>query len=436
MKIRSVPKDIEEVRGLPVPAHKKPMKPSLFFRTVMKIASLPDLWSTHFRVKRIGIENLKKNEPCLILMNHSSFIDLEIAASVLYPRPFSIVTTTDAFIGKNLLMRLIGCIPTQKFVADPTLIRDMQYAVKNNKCSIVMFPEAGYTLDGTGALLPDSLGYCIKKLGIPLLMIRTYGAFTRDPLYNNLQRRKVRVSAELSYLLSPEEISGKSSAELNQLVREQFSFDNFRWQQENGITVKEAFRADGLNRILYKCPHCQSEGKMRGEGIRLSCPECGKVYILEESGYLKAEDGITEFTHIPDWVNWQRECVRSEIESGNYSLSVPVDIHMLVNTRCLYNVGQGTLVHDSTGFTLTGCDGKLSYTQKPASAYTLNSDFYWYERGDVISIGTYDALYYCFPQTEGDIVFKTKLAAEEIYKMNAPRRTRITRGETKNTENP
>ena len=39
----------------------------------------------------------------------------------------------------------------------------------------------------------------------------------------------------MEYLLSPEEIKEKSSEELNAILAEQFSFDSFRWQQENGI---------------------------------------------------------------------------------------------------------------------------------------------------------------------------------------------------------
>ena len=46
-------------------------------------------------------------------------------------------------------------------------------------------------------------------------------------LYNNLQLRKVRVSAEVEYLLSPEEIAAKSPQELNLFLQEKFSFDYF-----------------------------------------------------------------------------------------------------------------------------------------------------------------------------------------------------------------
>ena len=80
-------------------------------------------------------------------------------------------------------------------------------------------------------------------------------------------------------------------------------------------------------------------------------------------------------------------------------------------------VGTGRLQHDNNGFILDGCDGKLHYEQSPAASYSVNSDYFWYEIGDIVSIGTNDCLYYCFPK-EGDIVAKTRLAAEELYKLS------------------
>ena len=176
-----------------------------------------------------------------------------------------------------------------------------------------MFPEASYSFDGTATPLPDSLGKCLKILGAPVVMIRTYGAFSRDPLYNNLKLRKVDVSADMEYLLSPEEIRQKSAGELNELLQEKFSFDNFRWQQENQIRITESFRADCLNRVLYKCPHCAAEGQMLGQGSRISCGSCGKSYELTEYGFLEAVEGETEFPHVPDWYRWERDSVRREL---------------------------------------------------------------------------------------------------------------------------
>ena len=156
---------------------------------------------------------------------------------------------------------------------------------------------------------------------------------------------------------------------------------------------------------------------MRSEGISIVCDGCGKTYELTEDGTLEAKDGESAFTHIPDWYAWERECVKKEILNDEYRLQVPVDICMLMDTKHVYRVGEGELVHTKDGFHLTGCDGKLDYTQGGLSSYSLYSDFYWYEIGDVICIGDSKMLYYCFPKCEGDFVAKTRLAAEEIYKI-------------------
>lgn len=101
-------------------------------------------------------------------MNHSSFIDLKIASRLLVTRPFHVICTSDGFVGKRWLMRLIGCIPTRKFMMDVTLVRDMVYAVRELKSSILMFPEASYSFDGTQTPLPESLGKCLKLLKVPV----------------------------------------------------------------------------------------------------------------------------------------------------------------------------------------------------------------------------------------------------------------------------
>ena len=94
---------------------------------------------------------------------------------VLYPRPYNIVTTSDAFAGWFRLMewalRSLGAFPTQKFVTDMGLLQDMSYCFKELKTSVLMYPEASYTFDGTATPLPESLGRCIKMLNIPILML-------------------------------------------------------------------------------------------------------------------------------------------------------------------------------------------------------------------------------------------------------------------------
>ena len=418
MKIKTKVIDYGKVMALKKEKKHRPLKTMFIFRLLLLILCCWDLLFTKFRLTKIGMDKLGKKEPCLYLMNHSAFMDMKIANCILFPRPINIVASVDAFIGKSLLMRLIGCIPARKFIADTQLVKDLVYCTKKLKTSILMFPEAGYTFDGTSTTLPESLGKCLKLLKVPVVMIKTQGVFLRDPLYNRLQIRKVKTSATMEYLLSPEDIERYSVDELNAIIAEQFSFDNFRHQQENKIAVSEPFRADGLNRVLYKCPHCLAEGEMTGKGTTLKCQKCKKEYELTELGFMKALNGETEFSHIPDWYRWERECVKQEVVNGTYNLDVDVNIGVILNTKCFYMIGEGRLAHSLDGFKLIGCNGRLEYTQKPLSAYSINSDFFWYEIDDVITIGTKDIFYFCFPKNCGDVVTKARLAQEEIYKMH------------------
>ena len=417
MKIKNVVRDYDEVMAMEVPKHFKPKKPNIFWQTLTKVISQPALWQTHFTHREVGMEKLALDEPALILMNHSSFLDFEIAFSMLYPRKFNTVATLDSFVGLDWVMRQIGCFPTRKFIADLHLIRDIKHCLTVNKASVLMFPEAAYSFDGTKTTLPSTVAKLIKMLGVPFVMLETYGSYLRDPIFNRLQNRDLPVSAELRYVLSPEQIKEMSVEEIQAVIDEQFSFDQYRWQKENKIVIDEPFRADGLETVLYKCPHCQKEGKMEGKGIHLTCHECGKKWELTELGYLKALEGEDYFDHIPDWYRWERECVRKEILDGTYGFDVPCNIYMIVNTKDVYRVGEGRVSHNKEGLHLTGCDGKIDYSQNSKSMYTCEAAFHWYTLGDVIGMGNNRALYFAMPKEDIHVVGKVRLASEEIFKI-------------------
>ena len=423
MKINSRNLPYEEVLKLPRLKHRDPRKPSKFLATVVRIASAPTLLKTKFSYTSERME-LVGDQPCLILMNHSSFTDMKLAFGIFYPKPLGIVTSVDAMSGiLGKLMRFLGCTPTHKYVADLSLIRDIEYMLKTNQTSVLMYPEAGYSFDGRATALPRKMGVLMKRLGVPVVTVITQGAFARDPLYNMLQIRDVKVSAHVKCIATAEELREKTVAELDALLEETFSFDNFAWQRDNKISIDVPFRADGLHRILYKCPHCGTECRMEGKGIHLTCHACGKKWEMDAYGQLAACEGETEYPHIPDWYTWQRQCVRRELEDGTYLLDTDVDIAVQVNLDGVCMIGQGHLTHDLNGFRLTGADGQLDYKQSALATHTLYSDYYWYEIGDVIGIGNNEFSYFCFPKANVSVT-KARLATEELYKMKKARRAR------------
>ncbi len=417
MKINMRKLSYDEVLKLPRLKHKKPKKPSRLLAAIVRIGSAPTLKKIKFSYTSERMELVGKKEPCLILMNHSSFTDMKLAYGIFYPRRMGIVTSVDAMTGVlGKLMRCLGCTPTHKYVSDISLIHDIKYMLKENKTSVLMYPEAGYSFDGRTTTLPRGLGILMKRLDVPVVTVITEGAFHRDPLYNMLQIRDVKVSAHVKCLATREEIKEKSVGELDALLDEAFSFDNFAWQRDNRVEIDVPFRADGLHRILYKCPNCGAENQMEGKGTKLTCHACKKSWEMDKYGQLNAHEGETEYPHIPDWYSWQRDEVRRELENGTYLLDTDVEIAVQVNLKGVCNIGMGHLTHDENGFHLTGGEGKLDYRQSALFSHTIYSDYYWYEIGDVIGIGDNEFSYFCFPK--GDVsVTKVRLAAEELYKL-------------------
>ena len=209
MKIKVKNVSYEKLLKIKKPKRKKPKNPNFLFRWLVRFLSKSELKKANFTYTFSS--DIGKG-PHLILMNHSSFIDLKIASHIFKDIKYNVVSTTDALVGKEWLMRNIGCIPTQKFVHDLTLINDIRYALSKNR-SVLMSPEAGYSFDGTATALPRKMGVLLKKFDVPVIMIETFGAFSRNPLYNELQIRKdQKVSAKVRVLFTQEEIREKISS--------------------------------------------------------------------------------------------------------------------------------------------------------------------------------------------------------------------------------
>lgn len=139
MKISTFTLPYEKVLQLPRLQHKNPLPPSRFLATVVRIISAPTFKQTGFTYTEERMELVGKKEPCLILMNHSSFTDMKLAYGIFYPRRFGIVTSVDAMSGiLGVLMRFLGCTPTHKYVSDMSLIGDMEYMLKKKRKKAVL----------------------------------------------------------------------------------------------------------------------------------------------------------------------------------------------------------------------------------------------------------------------------------------------------------
>ena len=392
-----------------------PIRQRQFLRPLTWLMSFPPVWLHRTKIQRVNTAGLKA--PYLLLSNHNAFLDFKVLTAALFPQRANYVVAIDGFIGREWLLRNVGCICKRKFTNDVQLVRQLRRVLKNGDVAVI-YPEARYSLCGTNAILPDSLGKLVKLFKVPLVTMIINGHHINSPFWNTKDRGVKNCEATLTQLITAEEIEQLSVAEINEKIRQAFVYDDYAWQKARGIRVKSRKRAEGLHKVLYQCPHCKNEYHMHSEGTRLWCADCGKVWEMTECGGLTAVSGETEFAHIPDWYEWQRAEVRSEVEQGSYYLKCPVTVESLPNAKGFIPLGEGELIHDMNGFHLKG-----SYHGEPYSlelstmaTYSCHIEYaYLGKHGDCVDLNTLEDTYYIYPKDCEFSVTKISLATEELY---------------------
>ena len=375
---------------------KPPVRTKWYLRPLTYLISLPEVLEHRMILTKTGVEGLKP--PYVLLCNHNAFFDFKAATMAIWPSRANYVVAIDGFIGREKLLRDVGCICKRKFTPDIQLVYNLRRTVKNGDV-VVLYPEARYSLCGTTAVLPESLGKLCRLLGVPVVTLICHGHHVNSPFWNLHSRHVKPTEAEMKLLFSPEELKTVPVPEINRRIVEAFHYDDFAWQKGRGIRTPYKQRAEGLHRVLYQCPACRTEFRMDSKDDRLFCTSCGKSWIMSELGELSAAEGETEFSHIPDWYEWERANVRGEVRRGAYSsgeLSVVVD--SLPNAKRFIRLGEGTMVHDMNGFTVRGtdADGDPFEMCKPVPAlYSCHIEYnYLGKHGDCVDLNTLEDTWY------------------------------------------
>ncbi|MBO7218128.1 MAG: hypothetical protein J6V50_05450, partial [Clostridia bacterium] len=343
------------------------------------------------------------------------------SAIATFPHRVNNVATIDGYYRRPWLMELLGCICKRKFTTDIHLIKSIKRVLQKGDV-LCMYPEARYSPCGTLAILPDSLGKLVKMMKVPVVVMLHHGNYLYTPFWNYRKPRKnVPLYTTVEKILTAEEVSSLSVEEINEKIKSAMQYDEYKWQKEQNIVIDEPFRAEGLHKILYKCPACEAED-MASEGTKLYCKTCGKVWEMTELGELKAESGETEFSHIPDWYEWERSEVREEILRGEYSFEDEVEIYSLPRPMSFTKIGMGRLTHDpERGFVISGEYNGERYEieRHPSGMYGVHIEYdYCYLRPeDCIDISTDKDSFYCYPEKQ-NVVTKLSLATEEIFKLH------------------
>lgn len=397
---------------------KKPKKQFWLFKWLMYVVS-KILVGKQCKIEKINMEGVKA--PYFLISNHMSFIDFEINSLCTYPARVNNITTLESYYRRGFLMELNGSIGKRKFTTDPHLVKACETVLNEYKSVLCMYPEARFSPIGTLAIIPDTLARLVKRLGHDVVVLNHHGNYLHAPFWNWRKKRKVPMHTTMTKVLDKKDVEEKSVEEIHKILVDALDYDEYKYQKDNGIKITEPYRAEGINKVLYQCPKCKTEYEMTSSGATLRCNHCGKEWTLLENGEMSANDGNTEFPHIPDWFEWERANVRKEAEDGTYYFEDTVDVYSMPNTNHFIPLGEATLKHSyKDGFTIEGHyngeDYKISRPVIGMNGVHIEYDYCYIRPDQCIQISTTDDTFICYPH-KTDVVTKLSFATEELYRL-------------------
>ena len=356
--------------------------------------------------------------PYILISTHASMLDFYLALCITFPHKPYWISTVEEFIPRFFIFRRIGVLAKRKFTNDPQAALKYLEVLKKKKI-LIIYPEARYSFDGENERIDKSIGRFAKQANVPVVMIKGHGHYLWCPQWSDRKYRKFHPLQDDVYtIVDRNELDYLSADEIQERIEDNYDMSEENWMKENDILYKYENRAVGLERILYKCPHCGTEFEMSSESHFLKCNHCGATYEYLENGQLKCLNKETIFDYPSKWYKWEKEQVKKEVLDGSYHFEDDVRVEKLLGAGIGFVPQEGHyhLVHDiKEGITVKGTDNDFIFHRSSLQSYAIHIEYCYEDRGAFLELADSHDTYFIYPLNKVSNLTKIHFAVEHIY---------------------
>ena len=387
----------------------------LIFYIVIWIIGLANRLPNHAKVVK---RNKLPKPPYILISTHASMLDFYMALTITFPHKVYWISTVEEFIPRFFIFRRIGVLAKRKYVNDPKGALRYLEVLKKKKI-LVIYPEARYSFTGERERIDNGLGKLAKQANVPVVFIREHGNYLYCPQWSDRKVRKIRpIVEEIETIVSKKDVETMSPQEIQAKIESKFYNSEEDWMERKNILIKYENRAVGLERILYKCPHCGTEFEMSTETHFLKCNHCGVTYDYLENGHLQCVNGDTKFDYPSKWYKWEKECVKEEVINGTYHFEDDVRVEKLLGAGIGFVPQEGHyhLTHDvDEGIVVKGTDNEFYFQRPSLQSYALHIEYHYLDRGAFLELADNKDTYFVYPLNKAAQLTKIHFAIEHIY---------------------
>lgn len=362
------------------------------------------LYSTVKRKVKIKLKNTVGDVegPCIVLCNHGSFYDFAYAGKILRKQKPHFVVARLYFHHKmlNFALNGTGAFPKSMFTNDIESTKNCLKVIAGKEV-LAMMPEARLSTVGKFEGIQETTFSFIKKVAVPVYVIKINGSFLAKPKWADKLRKGAVVEAELSQLLSKEEINQLQVEDIKNKINSALDYDEWKWLENHPeIEYKHKTIAKGVENVLCKCPKCKQLNTLSTDKNIITCSNCDLKVEMDNRYQLTGVD----FKNIAQWYDWQSNEFREEIKNNqDFCLQSKVELRHLSKKRKGFteHAGYGECKLYRNGLLYVGTE----YGNQIEKLFKLE-DIYriLFGAGEDFEIYENDELYYFVPEEKRSCV--------------------------------
>ena len=297
-----------------------------------------------------------KKGPFVVIANHQASLDfVNLIGATKTPMSFVISNSFFNSLPITSFMKKVGVIPKQQFQTGLKDMNRMKSVIKEGK-PLVIYPAGLMCEDGISTPIPTATYKFLKWLGADVYVAKTIGSYFVMPKWSK-KIRQGKTYLDIYKLFDAQELVNLNEEEIKAKAESALVFDAYREQEEYLIAYKNGFNINGLENVLYSCPHCKSEFSTENVGdIVIKCKNCGFMQWADPFGFMHCKDEEKEIKYASDWSRAIFDDLKEKIINGEETtLSAKTEIHMIDYKKHKFiKVGNGEITLDSEKFLLKG----------------------------------------------------------------------------------
>lgn len=377
---------------------KNAIKQNRFLYGAMKLAANA-VSRVKFKREFLRNEIEGKKGPFVVIANHAAALDfVNLIGATKERMHFVISSSFYQTIPVPGVMPRLGLIPKQQFQTTLNDLRTMKQVIDAGGI-LVIYPAGLMSDDGTSTPVPPATCKFLKFLSTDVYVAKNIGTYFSMPKWRTGGIRTGKTYLDIYKLFDGGELAAKELDEIKDAMESALDFNAYAEQETHLVKYKNGHNIEGLENVLYMCPHCGGEFtvKTRNEN-EIYCEACGFCERADEYQFLhKASEVGEEIRYPSEWRERTRSVLMERVKNGEVSeLSAKVEIKTIAGGKSKFRTaGEGTIMLNAEDFRITGV---VNGEEMNLSIETASFAALPYKPGQYIEIQNGDAIYRCLPE--------------------------------------